>query len=66
LESTYSQDYYPVNCVAELSKELKSLNTENFEKIVNKQNSQEAFNLKNWWEMYQEVDRLHNASYASL
>lgn len=66
LESTYSEDYYPVNCVGELSKAIEDLDNDSFEKIVNNKDSQEACDLSSWWTMYKEVERLHNASYASL
>jgi len=51
---------YPIECMAELSKELKGLDSDTFEKIVNNSESQEAHDLKNWWEMYQTYMPLDN------
>lgn len=44
---------YPVDCVVELAKELKDLDENTFDKIVNNTQSPEARNLASWWEMYQ-------------
>ncbi len=49
---------YVTNCVEELLKELKSLDEESFEKIVNNTDSIESRELAYWWEMQQEADRL--------
>ncbi|HIC42777.1 MAG TPA: hypothetical protein EYO73_00320 [Sulfurimonas sp.] len=52
-------DYdYLIDCVVDLSEELKSLDTDTFERIVNNKDSQEARELAYWWEMCQEADRL--------
>lgn len=42
-----------VDCVAELSQEIKSLDSDAFERIVNNNESSEARELAHWWEMYQ-------------
>lgn len=52
---------YVVNCVAELSQELQSLDTDTFEKIVNNTELLESRELAYWWEMHQEADRLHRS-----
>ncbi|MBN2816927.1 MAG: hypothetical protein JXQ67_09600 [Campylobacterales bacterium] len=52
-------DDYPINCAKELADTLSSLDKESFDKIMNKENSAEAQDLRNWWEMSQEADRLH-------
>lgn len=44
---------YPVDCVKELSQELRDLDSDIFDKIVHKAQSQEARDLEQWWEMYQ-------------
>ena len=51
---------YVVNCVAELSKELKGLDSDTFDKIVNNTELLESRELAYWWEMQQEADRLHD------
>ncbi len=50
-----------VNCVAELSAELKSLDSDTFERIVNNKELLQSRELAYWWEMQQEADRLHDA-----
>ena len=65
-ESLYFIEDYPVNCVAELSEEVKSLDSQSFEKIVNNKDVQAALDLAYWWKMYKEVDRLHGASLSEL
>ena len=61
LECALSYDCdYPVDCVRELAEELKGLDSESFERIVNDPKSPEAQELAHWWEMHQEADRLHN------
>lgn len=51
LECASSYDY-PVECVAELSKELQNLDALTYERIVNNPFSQEARDLARWWDMY--------------
>ena len=51
-ECAVSYDY-PVDCVAQLSKELKGLDSDTFEKIVNNTQSNKGRDLAQWWEMYQ-------------
>ena len=59
LECAHSYDCdYPVDCVIELAEEIKGLDSESFERIVNDSRSQEARELAHWWEMHQEADRL--------
>ena len=59
LECAYSHDCdYPVECAAELAEEIKGLDSDTFEKIVNDKESPEARELAHWWEMRQEADRL--------
>ena len=42
-----------VDCVKELSEELKNFDSDTFERIVNNKQSIEAQQLAQWWEMYQ-------------
>jgi hypothetical protein len=56
-EGTESYDYL-VDCVAELSQEVKGLDSETFEKVVNNIQIQEARELAYWWKMYQEATKL--------
>ena len=56
-ESIESYDYL-VDCVAELSQELESLDSETFERVVNNTHSKEARELAYWWKMYQEANQL--------
>ncbi len=44
---------YPVDCVKELYQELKDLDSDTFDKIVNDSESMQARDLAQWWEMYQ-------------
>lgn len=48
-----------INCVAALYKELQSLDSESFERIVNRGDTIESRELSYWWQMQQEADRLH-------
>ena len=49
-----SEDYdLLVDCVTDLSRELKDLDSETFEKIVKNPDLLEARELAHWWEMYQ-------------
>lgn len=50
---------YVVNCVNELLDELKSLDGDTFNRIVNNKESLESREVSYWWEMQQEADRLH-------
>jgi len=59
-ESAESYDYL-VDCVAELSQEVESLDTEAFERVVNNTQIQEARELAYWWTMYQEANQLSNS-----
>ena len=62
LECALSYDCdYPVECVVELSEELKAMDGETFERIVNDPDCKDARDLAHWWEMYQEADELRNA-----
>lgn len=54
---------YPVNCVEELSQELQGLDTQTLNKIMNNPHIQESSDLKHWWEMFQEVEKLHKIKY---
>ena len=58
LECALSLDY-PVNCAKELAETIGQLDSETFKRVMHKENSQEAQDLRNWWEMSQEADRLH-------
>jgi len=42
-----------IDCVKELSEELKNFDSDTFERIVNNKQSIEAQQLSQWWEMYQ-------------
>ena len=57
LECIISYDY-PLDCVSDLFKELKSLDSEVFEKIVNNKDSKESRELASWWKMHQEATKL--------
>lgn len=57
LECASSYDY-PVNCASELVEEIKSMDEASLNTIINTDSS-EANDLKLWWEMSQEADRLH-------
>lgn len=50
--SSYDQEYL-VDCVEELARSLRGLDSETFEKIVNDTHSLQARHLAQWWEMYQ-------------
>lgn len=53
-ECADSQDYdYLVDCVSELSKAIKDLDSETFDTIVNNTDSSDARELLHWWNMYQ-------------
>ncbi len=55
-------DYdYLVDCVIDLSEEIKALDSDTFDKIVNNKDRQEARELSYWWEMCQEADRLRKS-----
>lgn len=59
LECAHAYDCdYPVECATELAEEIKGLDSETFERIVNNSESHEARELAHWWEMHQEADRL--------
>jgi len=64
LECAHSYDY-PVDCVVALSEELKSLDSDTFDRIVKNTQLQEAKDLANWWEMHQEAERLSKALYKT-
>jgi hypothetical protein len=58
-ECADSDDFdYPVECAEDLYEELKSLDNDTFDKIVNNTQSIEARYLAHWFEMQQEADRL--------
>ncbi|WP_309497066.1 hypothetical protein [Sulfurovum sp.] len=59
-ECVASYDYL-IDCVTNLSQALKDLDSDTFDKIVNNTQSQKAQDLRYWWEMHQEADRLHRA-----
>lgn len=49
-----------IDCVADLSKALKDLDSDSFNKIVNNPDSQDARELSLWWDMYQLYIPLEN------
>ncbi len=51
-ECVASYDYL-LDCVADLYQELKSLDSDTFEKIVHNTDSKKARDLAQWWKMYQ-------------
>ena len=53
LQECLDPDGYPIDCVKELYKELKDLDSETFEQIVHDSQSPQAQDLARWWEMYQ-------------
>lgn len=60
-------DYeYVVNCVAKLYEEIKNLNKDSFDKILNNKESLESRELSYWWDMQQEADRLHRMLSADV
>lgn len=61
LECAHAYDCdYPVECAAELAEEIKGLDSDTFEKIVNDPHFKEAKELAHWWEMHQEADRVRH------
>ena len=52
---------YSINCSEELLQVLKDLDSDTFKQIVLNTDSKEAGELRYWWEMHQEADRLHKA-----
>lgn len=60
-DSTGFEDYdCLVDCVADLSKAVKDLDSDSFNQIVKNPDSQEAKELSLWWEMYQLYIPLEN------
>ena len=57
IECMVSYDY-PLDCVADLFAELKGLDSETFERIVNEKGSTHSRELASWWTMHQEADKL--------
>jgi len=57
LECIISYDY-PLDCVADMVKEIKGLDSVMFEKIVNNKESKESCELASWWQISQEADKL--------
>jgi len=57
IECIISYDY-PLDCVADLFSELKGLDNETFEKIVNDKESTQSCELASWWRTHQEADKL--------
>lgn len=57
---------YVVNCVTELLEELKGLDSDTFERIVNNKELLESRELSYWWEMQKEADRLHKLLSADI
>lgn len=57
---------YVINCVKELYQELKELDDNAFERIVNAPEPLEARELSYWWDMQQEADRLHKLLSADV
>ncbi|MBT5934800.1 hypothetical protein [Sulfurimonas sp.] len=52
-------DYeYVINCSEDLYKEIKGLDTDTFEIIVNNKELLESRELSYWWEMYKEYNRI--------
>ncbi len=51
-ECSVSYDYL-VDCVADLAQELKDLDNDTFDMIVNNPQSQRSRDLAHWWKMYQ-------------
>ncbi len=49
---------YPLDCVADLSAEIRALDEEMFEKILNDKESPHSRELAIWWKTYQEADKL--------
>lgn len=61
-ECALSLDYdYLVDCVAALYEELKGLDSETFDRIVNNTQSDEARALAYWWKMHEEANQLGNS-----
>lgn len=61
-ECADSYDYL-FDCVKELAQEIKSLDSETFEKIVNNTDLQEARDLANWWKMYESYTPVPKSEY---
>lgn len=52
------------DCVKMLAKEVESLDSETFDRVVNDTASQEARDLAYWWQMYQEAQRVHRSIFS--
>lgn len=65
LECAQSFDYV-LDCVSRLSAEIKGLDSETFERIINNPDELASRELSYWWEMHQEADRLHRALSADI
>lgn len=60
VECLISDDFF-VDCVEELGNTLHSLDNETFDKLVNNKNTTKSQDLKQWWNMYQEAEKLHKS-----
>lgn len=61
-ECANSYDYdFLVDCVAQLSAEIESLDNDTFERIMNNKESDKARELAYWWEMHQAANKLGDA-----
>lgn len=57
---------YLINCVDEFAQVLKELDSQTLEKILNNPETSLARDLKNWWQMYQEMEELHRTPEAFI
>ncbi len=64
-ECAESYDYV-LNCVKELLEEVKGLDSETFDRILNNKEVLASRELSYWWEMQQEADRLHKLLSADV
>lgn len=55
---------YLLDCSADLAREIEGLDSEAFERIMHNPQSKYAKDVSNWWDMYQEADRLRKALFS--
>lgn len=55
-----------IDCVEMLSKEIESLDSETFDRVVNDTQSQDSRDLASWWKMHQEAQRLYRSMFSDM
>jgi len=56
---------YLIDCTSQLVEELQNADNYTFDLLVNNPDSYYANDLKNWWQMYQEADKLRKVLFSS-